>query len=100
MPDDTKFDDGTSGTITDSNYTDPYSGNDEDPVYPTDDTTSTISEDDLRNEGKGEPDGGTYIPIDERNAPFAEEEAEIIAEAKKKKMLLTLSAIGLLAWLS
>lgn len=98
--DDEKFNEGGSGTITDDNYTDPYSGTDDDvPPTITDQEDETTLED-IENEEKGEPDDNEYIPILERNAPFTEDEAEALEEAKKLRTLKGLAIIGGLLWLS
>lgn len=97
---DDKFDDGYPGTITDDNYTDPYSGTDDDiPPIITDPEDNTTLED-IEDEDKGEPEDNDYIPILDRNAPFTEEEEEIIRSAKLNRSLKGLAVIGAVLWLS
>ena len=96
---DDKINDDVDGTITDDNYTDPYSGNVDD-TPPIVDPLEDLTEEDIADEEKGEPEDNEYIPILERNAPFEEEEAEIIEQAKQLRMIKGLALLGAVLWLS
>ena len=97
---DTKFNDGPNGTITDDNYTDPYTGNDDDPIIPIGDGDTTITEDDIKDEDKGKPEDNEFIPLDERDTPFQNEEEQLLIDARNKKILLAIGTLGLLSWLN
>lgn len=96
---DDKFNEDIDGTITDDNYTDPYSGGDDDPP-PIVDPLEDLTEEDVAGEDKGEPEDNEYVDILDRNAPFAEEESELIKDAKQLRMIKGLAILGAVLWLS
>lgn len=98
--DDEKFNEAGEGTITDDNYIDPYSGSDDDTPPVIVDTEDETTLEDIENEKKGEPEDNEYIPILERNAPFAEEEAELLEQAKQSRTIKGLALIAGILWLS
>lgn len=99
--DDEKFNDDSPGTITDDNYIDPYSGKDDDKeTNVKSDPEIDLTEEDIKEEGKGEPEDNEYIPIDERNSPFDEAERQLLLESRRKKLLLAIGVIGGFLWLS
>lgn len=99
---DEKFnDDDPTGTITDDNYIDPYSGQDDDKdTNVKSDPEIDLTDEDIANEGKGEPEDNEYVPLDDRNSPFDDEERELLLQSRRKKLLLAIGAIGGFLWLS
>lgn len=86
-----------TGTVTDTNYIDPYSEND-DTQLPNSENDITV--DDIKEEPKGNPDNNDFIPIPNREAPFTEQEEQFINSVKALRTLKGLAILGGILWLS
>lgn len=66
---------------------------------PTIDDDGTVSHEERDEDGNVVRDRPDYVPPDERDAPFDPEEQSLLDEARKRRQMQGLLALGTLFWL-